>query len=78
MERESTEKVASMIVALALLGLAVVGSASFAQAEEPSDAESTSAGKCVEIYTSPPGGHVDPANCNPPVANRTADEGLIP
>jgi hypothetical protein len=78
MVHESTTKVGSVIVALALLGMVGLSVAPPAQAEEPSDGETHSTGKCVEIYTDPPGAHVDPANCRPANLTRAAEESLPP
>lgn len=69
MDKETTTKIGSMIVSLALVGLIAVSSVPSAQAaEEISTGENNADGPCIEVYTNPPDVTVDPRNCDPPVA----------
>jgi hypothetical protein len=64
MVQDSTTKVGSMIVALALLGMVLVTAAPSAQAAAQTDGgEGREAGACVTVYTDPVGAAVDPWRC---------------
>lgn len=66
MVHESTTKVGSVIVALALLGMVGLSVASPAQAEEPASVgEDNEAGPCIKVYTTPPAVGISPENCKP-------------
>jgi hypothetical protein len=74
MVHESTTKVGSVIVALALLGMVGLSVAPSAQAAEGTTEDGAgSSGACITIYTDPVGAAVDPRNCETPVTtNETA------
>lgn len=73
MESESTTKVGSMIVALALLGMAVAGPAASAQPAKMVSAEDANeGGPCITVYTDPPGAAVSPENCKDPVGTNAS------
>lgn len=67
MDQESTKKVGSLVVALALLGMVGSSVAPSAQASEIASAgDDEEGGPCIKIYTDPPDATVDPRNCEVP------------
>ena len=70
MVHESTTKVGSVIIALALLGMVGLSISPTAQAKETVEiGEDEQGGPCIKIYTDPPDATIDPRNCETPVTN---------
>jgi hypothetical protein len=69
MENETTRKACSMIVALALVGMALIGSAPTAQAAESGGTDEAEAtGPCIKVSTDPPAVGIGPEDCKPSTA----------
>lgn len=74
MVQESTTKVGSMIVALALLGMVGLSVAPSAQAEETSLGEAEEGGPCIKVSTDPPAVGISPQDCKPSTVHNVTFE----